>query len=70
MSLEVCVPECYFPGTGYFLKKSGKFPFLSIWEHPIPSSDSVPAFRTGCFLVSFKVEKHSGIPECFPNENV
>ena len=25
-TLEVCVPECNFPGTVYFQKKSGKFP--------------------------------------------
>ena len=63
--LEVCVPECHFPRTGYFPKKSGKFPVPSIWEHPIPGPDSVPAFGTGCFPVSFKVGKHSGIPKCF-----
>ena len=34
--LEVCVPECHFPGTGFFPVKSGKFPVPSIQEHPLP----------------------------------
>ena len=51
--LEVCTPECHFPGTGFFPKKSGKFPIPSIREHPLPSPDSVLAFGTGCFPVSF-----------------
>ena len=50
MKIEVCVPKCHFPGTGYFPKKSGKFP--SIREHPILGPDSVPAFGTG-FKVRF-----------------
>ena len=55
--IEVCVPECHFTGTGYFPKKSGKFPVPSIREHPIPGPDSVPAFETGCFPVSFTTSK-------------
>ena len=51
--LEVCVPECHFPGNRYFPQKSRKFPVPSIREHPIPGPDSVPAFGTGCFPVSF-----------------
>ena len=67
--LEVSISECHVPGTGFFLKKSGKFPVPSIREQPFPGSDSVRSFGTGCFPVSFWVGKHSGIPEHFPNEN-
>ena len=66
--LEVCVPEYHFLGTGFFPKKSGKFPVPSIREHPLPGPESVPALGTGCFPVSFLVGKHLGIPERFPNE--
>ena len=41
IQIEVCVPECQLPGTGYFPKKSGKSPIPSIREHPIPGPDSV-----------------------------
>ena len=34
LNLEVCVPECHFPRTGFFPKKSGKFPVPSIREQP------------------------------------
>ena len=64
------IPECHFPGTGFFLKKSGKFPVPSIREHPLPGPNSVQAFETGCFPVSFLVGKYSGIPERFLNENL
>ena len=40
-----------FPGNQFFPKKNGKFPVPSIWEHPLPGPDSVPAFETGCFPV-------------------
>ena len=43
-----------------------KFPVPSIWEHPLPGPDLVPAFVTALFRVSFKVGKHSGIPKLFP----
>ena len=36
IQIEVCVPECHFPGTGYFPKKFGKFPVPSIREHHLP----------------------------------
>ena len=67
--LEVCVPECHFPEPGFFLKKFGKFPVLTVLENPFPGPGLVPAFGTGCFLVLFQVEKHSGIPKRFLNEN-
>ena len=53
LQIEVCVPKCHFPGTGYFPKKFGKFPVPSIREHPLPGPDLVPAFGTGCFPVSY-----------------
>ena len=52
--LEVCVPECHFPETEFFSKKSGKFPVPSIREHPLPGPASVPAFGTGFFPACFK----------------
>ena len=35
-SLRVCIPECHFSGTGFFLKKSRKSSILNIQEHPLP----------------------------------
>ena len=67
LGLEVSVPKWHFPGTGNFPEKSGKFPIPSIREHPLPGPDLVPAFGTALSPVSFKVGKHSGIPERFPN---
>ena len=61
--LEVCVPECHFPGTGFFPKKSGKFPVPSIREHPLPSPNSVPAFGSGFFPSRLSPENEMGIPE-------
>ena len=55
LCLEVCVPECHFPGTGFFQKKSGKFSAPSIWEQPFPCPDSVTSFGTSCFPVSLKM---------------
>ena len=48
-------------------RKFRKFPVLSIWEHPLPGPDLAPAFGTALFSVLFKVGKHLGIPERFPN---
>ena len=56
-----------FSGNRIFPPKNGKFLVPSIWELPLPGPDSLPALGTGCFPVSFKVGKHSGISECFPN---
>ena len=52
-TLEVCIPKWHFPGTRNFPEKSGKFPVLSIQEHPLSGPDLVPAFGTALFLVSF-----------------
>ena len=61
--VEVCVPECQFPGTGYFLKKFWKFPVPSIREHPIPGPGSVPAFGNGQLPSRLSPENETGIPE-------
>ena len=61
--LEVCVPECHFPGTGFFPEKSGKFPVPSIWEHPLPGPVSVPPFGTGHFPSCLSPQKETGIPK-------
>ena len=66
INVEVCVPECHFPGTGYFPKKFGKFLVPSIREHPLPGPGPVPAFGTGCFPVSFE----SGNIREFPNTSI
>ena len=42
-----------FPRNRIFPKKYRKFPVPSIREHPLNGPDSVPAFGTGCFPVSF-----------------
>ena len=39
--VEVCVPECHFPGTGFFPKKFRKFPVPSIREHLLPGPGSL-----------------------------
>ena len=49
--VEVCIPKCHFLQTGFFQK----FPVPSIWEHPLPGPDSVPAFGTGFFPFCFKL---------------
>ena len=63
VKLEVCIPECHFPGTGFFLEKSGKFPIPSIREHPLPGPVSVPPFGTGHFPSRLSPENETGIPE-------
>ena len=61
--VEVCIPECQFPGTGYFPKKIGKFPVPSIWKHPIPGPGSLPAFGTGQLPSRLSPENEMGIPK-------
>ena len=60
--LEVCIPECHFPGTRFFPKKSEKLPIPSILEHPVPGPDSVLAFETGFFPACFRSGNIWGFP--------
>ena len=34
--LEVCVPECHIPGTGFFSKNLGNFPFRAFGKRMFP----------------------------------
>ena len=52
-----------FLGNRIFPKKNGKFSVPSIWEHPLPGPNSVPAFGTGFFPSCFS----SGNIQEFPN---
>ena len=61
INLEVCVPKCHFPGTGFSQEKSGKFPVPSIREHPLPGPVSVPPFGTGQFPSRLSPENETGI---------
>ena len=49
LMVEVCFPECHFPGTRFFPEKSEKFPIPSIREDPLPGPVSVPPIGTGKF---------------------
>ena len=62
-SREVCVPECHFPGTGFFPVKSGKFPVPSIREDPLPGPVSVPPFGTGQLPSRLSPKNETGIPK-------
>ena len=62
-SIDVCVPECHFLGTRFFLGKSRKFPVPGIREDPLPGPVSVPPFGTGQFLSGLSSENERGIPE-------
>ena len=68
-NIEVCVPKCHFPGTGFFPKNSGNFPVPTNWEHPSPWFRLSTGIRDKLLPGLFQVGKHSGIPQCFPNEN-
>ena len=63
MGVEVCIPECHFPGTGFFQEKFRKFPVPSIQEHPLPGTISVLPFGSGHFPSRLSPENETGIPE-------
>ena len=52
-----------FSGTRFFLEKSGKFPVLSIWDHPLPGPVSVPPFGSCHFPSQLSPENETGIPK-------
>ena len=62
--LEVCVPECHFPGTRFFPKNPGNF---QSWAFRTSSSRSQlsTCIRNWLLPILFQAGKHSGIPERF-----
>ena len=66
--LEVCVPECHFPGTGIFPKNLWNFP-----PQHSGTSSSRSQHSTGIwdwlFPGLFEIGVQSWIPEHFKNEN-
>ena len=52
--LEVCIPKCHFPGTGFFPEKPRKFPVPSIQEHSLPGPVLVPKIKREFLNLKFR----------------